>query len=529
MYVGRTVAITAAVLLFSTPFVALRSFGVPLPHGYLTIGFVALLAAIVSLWPQNAVAPPVGPRPHITPGVVVAVIGSVLVWYALQRWMQVLATQPYGADMLIVIREATGRMLAGSNPYTTYRTYDAPWDFVLPYGPLLWGPYLLPRIWHVDLRVITIAGELFVPAAAVVTAAIEAGRGRLRSALAWLGLLAALVASVQVTGFTQIGHTPVYWPLLVLFAWFVTRRRWSAAALALGLLLVARSTMVALVPVFLIVVWLRARSEALRVTMLTALPVVALYGPFLWWNAGALWGNVVESYPRLVRTVVWPSPEHGIANTLGTTGSLVVHGLEQWVVPTQIVVMIGVVAAAWRACRRGAAALPWMAAALAAFSLTVLWPVYYIHFDVLLLLAAGALTETLAHQFSVRRWAIGLAGIGCVVTLALFVAIRTDPVLDFPAGSAQRVFAVPRRSTGAAFIEIAGDAGVEGLPPGAQHATLNGQDLGTATVPPDGSVMRFPAPASAWWTGFNRLELAPTSTDGATFAVRRIAVVPSQR
>ncbi|MEP7117741.1 MAG: hypothetical protein ABI880_09170 [Acidobacteriota bacterium] len=534
MSTGRTAAIAAAVLLFSAPFAALRFFGATLPSGYLSIGFVALLAAIVALWPNDAAlatvaaTAPAAPPPSLAAALLVGVVGVVVLTYGLRQWVQTLVTQPFGADMLIVIREAGVRILQGLNPYMSYRTYDAPWGAVLPYGPLLWGPYLIPRIWHLDLRVITITGELFVPAAAAVTAALEAWRGRLGAALSWLVVVISLVASVQITGFTQIGHTPVYWPLLLLFAWLVARRRWTAAALTLGLLLVARSTMVALLPVFLIAVWLRARADAFRLTLLTALPVVVFYGPFLVWDAAALWSNVVASYPRLVKSVVWVAPEHGIATTLGSTGWLVVHGFERWVEPTQIAAMAVVIAAAWRACRRGAAPLQWMAAALAAFSLTALWPVFYIHFDVLLLLASGAVAETLGPQLSVRRWAIGLAALALAVTATIYSATHPDPEFELPVASTKRLFAVPRRATSAAFIEIDAGPGA-GSPPLAIRATLNGQDLGTAVVSPVNGRVRFPAPANAWWTGFNQLELTPTVVDGAGFAVRRIAVVSSRR
>ena len=129
---------------------------------------------------------------------------------------------PFNADMLVVIREGTRRFLDGANPYTMYRTYDAPWDMVLPYGPLLWGPDLCPQAMHADLRIVTITGELAVPARAAVAAAVEAMRGRVVASLTWLGLFASLILSLHVTAFTLMGHTAAYWPLLPLFAWLVT-------------------------------------------------------------------------------------------------------------------------------------------------------------------------------------------------------------------------------------------------------------------------------------------------------------------
>ena len=65
-------------------------------------------------------------------------------------------------------------------------------------------------------------------------------------ALSWLAVTAAFVFSPDVRGFVPIGHTPTYWPLLALLAWLVARERWDAAAIVCGLLIVGRTTMVAL-------------------------------------------------------------------------------------------------------------------------------------------------------------------------------------------------------------------------------------------------------------------------------------------
>src|SRR5262249_15609403 len=48
-----------------------------------------------------------------------------------------------------------------------------------------------------------------------------------------------------------------------------------------------------------------------------------------------------------------------------------------------------VYACAWRSLRRGHAAEPWLALALLVFSMTTLWPVTYLYFDVWVLLAAS--------------------------------------------------------------------------------------------------------------------------------------------
>jgi hypothetical protein len=111
--------------------------------------------------------------------------------------------------MLIVIREATRRFLNGRTPYATYRTYDAPWNMAMPYGPVLWGPFLAAQLLRLDFRFLTIGGELFVPVWCGVAAVVEWLRGHVSSAVWWLLILAALVLTFDVQGFTLIGYTSV--------------------------------------------------------------------------------------------------------------------------------------------------------------------------------------------------------------------------------------------------------------------------------------------------------------------------------
>src|SRR5206468_3987232 len=101
------------------------------------------------------------------------------------------------ADMLIVIRETTRRFLNGKNPYTTYRTYDAPWNMAFPYGPALWGPFLIPQLLRIDFRMVTIIGQLFLPVWCGIAAVAESARGRLTNAVMWLGVLMSLVLAFE--------------------------------------------------------------------------------------------------------------------------------------------------------------------------------------------------------------------------------------------------------------------------------------------------------------------------------------------
>ena len=114
-----------------------------------------------------------------------------------------------------VIREATRRFLNGQMPYATYRSYDTSWDMVMPYGPALWGPFVVAQLLRLDFRVITAVGELLVPIWCGVASVVEASRGRIGAAVSWLVLLAALLFALDVQRFTLLAHTPVYWPLFL--------------------------------------------------------------------------------------------------------------------------------------------------------------------------------------------------------------------------------------------------------------------------------------------------------------------------
>ena len=180
--------------------------------------FTLLVVGIAVAWPSRGEASAPG-RAALTPAALsVALVAVAVILFAAYRWTMILVWRPYEADMLIVVREATRRLLNGRIPYATYRSYDAPWDMVMPYGPALWGPFLAAQWLRLDLRFVTIVGELFVPLWCGVAAIVEAARGRIAHAASWLAVLAALVLLFDVQGFTAIGHTPAYWRTLPLFA-----------------------------------------------------------------------------------------------------------------------------------------------------------------------------------------------------------------------------------------------------------------------------------------------------------------------
>ena len=494
----------------------------------------------------------------------VSIIGLSYVAYG---WVGETLWHAYGADMLIVIREAGQRFLSGRDPYFTYRnTYDAPWDLVLPYGPMLWGPYLVPQILRLDLRVVTIVGQLFVPACCAIAATAEVGRGRLAHAAAWVVLLAVLVASINVRYFTPMGHTPVYWPLIPLFAALVTRQRWLLAAFVLGLLIVARSTMVALAPILLMAVWKEDRPRFVAACAVLALTVVAVLAPFVLWDHRTMWDGMVASYPRIMKGIVWPSADRGVINTFGVTGWLLSHGrgnLMEW---AQLMLMVLTGAAAWLAIRRGARPLPWMGLALFAFSMTSLWPVYYIYYDVLLLFVSAAIVETLAPGLRTTAWLATLAAILVLVAATTRAMTVAAPSIEIGSPNAQRAllrgfgatereghrhvaWIVDRRAAMAPSAQLHRACRYRDRVPAISRARspaqvvtaiLNGQTLWTGRLQDDWQTVRFPAPRSAWRVGFNQLEILSSSitslpdkfpaadTRPRAVAVSRILVIPRE-
>ncbi len=500
---------------------------------------------------------------------VAALAAAGLVVYACHAWLQQILTIPHDpqrADMLIVVQEGLRRMAQGRNPYTIYRV---PWEAPLPYGPMLWGPYAIPMALNADVRFLTVAGELFVPVACALAAVVSAARGRLAACAGCLAMTAAICLNPDLTRFASIGHTPAYWPLLALFAWLVAGERWLGAALTLGLLVVARTTMVAMVPVLAMAVWHRDRPKTGAVLALLALGAAVPFLPFAIWDGRALAYALYGSYQNVIKGFVWTSTTWA-QHTIGVTGVLLSNGLERFVDAFQAIVMAAVYGASWRALGRRSAPMAWLGLALLAFSLTTLWPVTYVYFDVLLLLAAAAAADLVregdAFPRSVAGWWTATAGIAVLLVAggAVFM-LPANPVIDAGepearpylrsgfAGDerdADRTFVwvegrrasilLPRRTAGAAAIDVICQPA---LPPGAagqrMSAVLNGALVGDVTLTGGWNQVSLAAPASAWRIGVNELVLSlssSTSRAGAgvnteqrqlSVAIDRVAVRPS--
>ena len=437
-------------------------------------------------------------------------------------------------DMLVITEAGVRRFLDGGTPYAMYQV---PWDTTLSYGPVLWAPFVLPIVLHADMRILTLVCFGAAGAALVVLAALAAARREWIGSAAVALLAIALMAQPDIRGFYPTGHTFVYWPLLLLLAVALAVDRWLLAAVVLGLLVAGRTTMIAMVPVFVVAAH---HQRALNWRLLAALALAAL-GPFLPFIAvdpQSVQYSMYGAYQKTIKGFVW-SQTQWVQQTIGVTGSLLRHGLQRYVEPVQIVSLLAVYALAWRALRRGARVEPWMALALLVFCMTTLWPVTYLYFDVWVFLI-GAFACRISPPPR-RLAAIAAAGaivfgIAAAATLAAGSALRGTYDLDvgtaaaapmtgggfgqdkseldeartlvWVEGTTARVRA-PHAGISAATITIDLKPAGDGTPPRQQmRVSLNGHAVGTpVTLEPGWQVVSFPVPANRWTYGFNLLTM----------------------
>src|SRR5580765_8108120 len=187
--VARGLVVAAMFALLSAPPLLQRWVGGD-TRAYVLVTIVMAVAglALVAGWPASATADTRTTRPAEAGRYIWTAISATsavaLLVVAAHSWVGEILTipiDPYRGDMLVVVREGLRRVFDGLNPYTIYHV---PWAAPLPYGPMLWAPYAVPMALHLDLRFLTVAGELFVPIACAVAAVVSAWRGRLAPAIA---------------------------------------------------------------------------------------------------------------------------------------------------------------------------------------------------------------------------------------------------------------------------------------------------------------------------------------------------------
>jgi hypothetical protein len=503
-----------------------------------TILLVTVGCGWCALWPARI--PPREQAPVLARRllkILLIAIGILVTWIAVRRMLPAVfgaRINAYQADMLLVITGGVERFLAGLNPYYIYHL---PWEAALPYGPWLWLPYAVPHLLGADPRVFTLVMQCVVPLASVGASCVLVGSGRYLEAASLVLLSTVLLLHPSMVGFHHIGHTQVYWPLLFVFCYVLCLERWTMACLLAGSLVAARTTMVSLIPVFLYHLHVRGELTRRRATLLF-LAAFLPFVPFLWMDAAAVRYALIGSYQRTVKEFVWVSTR-GAHETLGVTGWLLRRHLERYVELAQVTSMLLVYGGAWRALRRGAAVEPWLALALLVFSMTTLWPVIYVYFDVFVLivaaLASRAMSTAPQPQGPLRVVIVPLAVATVIVASAGWVSPGASYTLDVGSPDAAPLTGAgfgqdsPTVEDGHTFVWIEGDVARVRLPRASRSDTpihllirapaladgrsqrltalLNDRIVGVATVSRQWTDLRFVAPRRVWYYGFNLLEL----------------------
>jgi hypothetical protein len=532
--VARGLLLALNILLLSLPPIVEPSLGTS--RAFLLATILLTLVNVTLAWFWDRLSPPEPPSAGTAPWWIVAAVAAIAVSVlvaATSAWMReilIFPHDPQRADMLVVIQLAIRRLLQGGNPYAIYHV---PWPVPLPYGPVMWAPFIAPFLLHADVRFVSLAGVVFVPVLCAIAAVIAALRGQRALAAAWLIVLLAIAISPDLRHFIAVAHTPVYWPLLALLAWLVARERWYGAAIVCGLLIVARTTMVSIAPVLAIAIWYRDRPRLPGALALLAAAVLIPFLPFAIWDFHALQYGLYGSYQSVMKGFVWISTTW-VQHTIGTTGPMLTHGWGRGVETLQVIVLLAVYAAIAAAIRRGRRPLPWMALALFAFSMTTLWPVTYIYFDVALLFVCAAISDLPAPTRRISAiWTPALAlSLTLVVAVAWFV-VPVDAAID--AGTSdgrpflysgfssderegattfawingtRATMLIARRSRRDATIDLACEPNLPQAGSVQQlGASLNGTVIGTVTLTAGWQHVTFAAPGRAWQIGVNELTL----------------------
>jgi hypothetical protein len=444
---------------------------------------------------------------------------------------------PNRGDMLVVIEAGVRQFLQGKMPYSIYHV---PWEAALPYGPTLWMPFSLPVIARTDLRLLTLIIYLCVVATCLLAAAANAYGGRWLPAVTLTVLGVFLGVHPEIHTFYPIGHTYVYWPLLLILCVLLHLNRWTGAAVTLGLLVSARTTMLSIVPIFVIAAYYRGQLSRTSILWLV-LAAVGPFLPFLIVDSRSVYYALYGSYLTLMRGFVWTHTTW-VLNTFGITGLLLARDMSAYIGIVQAACLLLVYGFAWRALRRGASPEPWFAFALLIFSMTAVWPVLYLYFDVWVLVISALIARTSVPSVTSLKSLAALACVLLVLTLAAVIAAGSvqagalNPIdVGTPAASGLTGGGFGRDETsideGRTFVWVEGESARIRMPRAAWGgatihidirpyeltggfgqrqrvaASLNANTIGVVALEPHWQRISFHAPALVWNYGFNILTL----------------------
>lgn len=286
--------------------------------------------------------------------------------------------EPARGDMLPLVQQAIGNLLAGRSPYTTY---SMPWELPLTYLPLTWLAYLPAFVAGIDLRWTNLVAEAGLLGAALFVCRQQPPERRQRATDSTLVLWAWIFLSPTVIRWDMVTSAPIGWAALAWTLALSVAGKNRASAVALGLA-AATTPLIAVVAPLLALRWWRAGGlrELLGRGVMPAAIAALLLAPWFIWAPGPFldgnvrWFNDLQRFPGQK----WET-EQTWATITGFSGFFWEWGREGWLKPIQA---IAVAAIAGLYLARGATRvdlLGYATAALLVFTLfnPVLWPYLY--------------------------------------------------------------------------------------------------------------------------------------------------------
>jgi hypothetical protein len=327
---------------------------------------------------------------------------------------------PFRADMIPQVIMGLERVFNGQNPYIQiHRPNFVPWPLDFGYGPGLWAPYIIPYALNIDLRFLSILCTLAIPLTLVFAATYFSYHFKVIQALCLLLLTATIAFNANLFAFAEIGHTQIYWPIIVLFCYVLSKNCIKTASVCLGLLVLSRTSMIFITPILTIYLWKFHREKLLQCLLTFSVMVLIALGPFIIADAKTFYFNMYTKYFIVVKKYVWTNMDW-ISTTFGTTSFLVKNQYTTFIGPLQYLFSIGVWITSYFSMREEKHVLIWMSASLMVFSMTTIWPVSYIFFDVMIFFVFSVLFQFEWARPPLSRKAFAAFALG---TFVFFVSI----------------------------------------------------------------------------------------------------------
>ncbi len=309
-------------------------------------------------------------------------------------WAMVVADFPlHGdrSDMLPNIVSTVRQWLAGNNPYRWYDvgTHRAP----ITYMPLLWMAYAPFVGVNLDPRWLTLVAQL-----ALLAISWVAVRGHLRAGwwgyLVWIALNPFLVIRHDA-------HVFLVWPFLAAALLCMQHRRWTAASVLWGLLVVLRTSLWVIFPFYLaFLLWNAGWRNAIRGGLLAAAIILLITAPFLLGSWSGFIDGVI-AYPRTVGQQMPTAPWLQVSNwtiAFSAVPLLYKAGLVPYIERTQMVIVA--VMFLWMMWRRPALAETLRIMGITFLLFLLLNPLIevYMYAPLLILIAFALLARQIAQE-----------------------------------------------------------------------------------------------------------------------------------